>query len=363
MQVHGNSDRPFLSLAIQQTVSPLVSKPWDTASIAATILKERINSLRHDQIASSSLVYWVTNQRRVPIIGRWRLISEYLSDVSELEITKRSEKLIEESRNGASQSNSDPAEHDSFVRAIQSVLARLSAAAGIDKVRWDVEVLNAPTRAKVHVLSTSGRVVIDSGLWSILDTEDELAVILSHAISHEIANHLCEHSTKTIIYRKAGVSQLLFNIAAVFLARTGRPKVIVSTIILSTLVTVFVGGDALSLPDIWCQEANDIGTLMLAEAGYDLDAVDRVSTKLKTPAAAVPSTAVCRYDDENQIVLNNDRTAVYPQSIARHIRKMWGLSATDADSARKARWNEYLRTRRQNKLCNNDDGDDQGLER
>lgn len=46
--------------------------------------------------------------------------------------------------------------------------------------------------------------------------------------------------------------------------------------------------------------ANDIGILMMTEAGYDLEAVDTVSAKLKQSTEVDPT--VCRYDAENQDV-------------------------------------------------------------
>ncbi|KAL8998051.1 MAG: hypothetical protein Q9169_002819 [Polycauliona sp. 2 TL-2023] len=213
-------------------------------------------------------------------------------------MSRRSEEVMKESQSIANQNCSS--DHAQFIEAIRSVLLRLSAAAGIDGINWDIRVVDAPERVKLLVLSNDGKVVVDSGLSSILTTEDELAVVLGHAISHEIANHLSEHSAKYDLVRQFGMMQLCFNAAAMFWVPTGHLKLVVTTIILSTLATVMVGVDSVSLMDIWCKEADDITTLMLMEAGYDPKAVRTVSKKLER--FSVADTAVCRYDAENNHV-------------------------------------------------------------
>ncbi|KAL9011949.1 MAG: hypothetical protein Q9180_009140, partial [Flavoplaca navasiana] len=256
-----------------------------------------------------------------------------------------------------------------FVQAVLSVVPRLSAAAETDPPNWDIEVVDAPT-SKIHVQPKAGKVVVDSGLSAITSTEDELAAVLSHAFSHEIAGHLSEYSSKYDLCGWTILSAPVLLMPAV-LSRLGLAWISsppISLVVLSTSAMVASFGDLVGLSSFWCKEADQIAILMMMEAGYNPGAIGTVAAKLKR--SEVAGTTICPYDAENREVSLTALIYVWPmsnngtmqtlyenkgiarcQDAAEFVRNSWGASDDDGKAmmARKSRWDEYLKTRRQKK--------------
>ena len=55
-------------------------------------------------------------------------------------------------------------------------------------LEWEFIVLNDP-QANAFVVP-GGKVVVNSGLISLMGTDDELAAVLSHEIAHVLARHI-----------------------------------------------------------------------------------------------------------------------------------------------------------------------------
>ncbi|KAL9025170.1 MAG: hypothetical protein Q9180_007713, partial [Flavoplaca navasiana] len=152
----------------------------------------------------------------------------------------------------------------------------------------------------VHVLPDAGKIVIGGGLSTITSTEDELAAVISHAFSHEIADHLSEFTSKLLFSTWTLILPLLLWVPASKvkkgIVRVGIPPI--SAMVVTTLAAAAASVSWVGLGSFWCREADDIGRLMMMEAGYNPRAIGTVAAKLKP--SAVAGTSICRYDAENQ---------------------------------------------------------------
>ncbi|KAL8979869.1 MAG: hypothetical protein Q9205_004897 [Flavoplaca limonia] len=214
------------------------------------------------------------------------------------------------------------------------------------------------TASKIHVQPKAGKVVVDSGLSTITSREDEVAAVLSHAMSHEIAGHLSEYSSKHYLcgWTFAGAPVLVMPaiLSQLGVALVGSPPISLAVLLTAAMFATFV--DLVGLSSFWCKEADHIAILMMMEAGYDPGAIDTVAAKLKR--SEVAGTTICRYDAENRETLFENNGIAKWQDAAEFVRNPWGSSDDDGKAmlARKSRWDEYLKTRRQEKASKYHEG-------
>jgi predicted Zn-dependent protease len=91
-------------------------------------------------------------------------------------------------------------------RRVREVGQRLVAAAGAGNQAWDYRVFvdNSPN---AFVLP-GGRVGVNTGLFRVIQNDDQLAAVLGHEIAHNQYNHAAQRSTRT------GLAQLGLSIGA-----------------------------------------------------------------------------------------------------------------------------------------------------
>ncbi|KAI4276909.1 MAG: hypothetical protein LQ337_002156 [Flavoplaca oasis] len=302
--------------------------------------------------------YWLSCREKVPICDRRRYNSSLFPGKHIEQGLRAERRLAEAAKEGQDEASRVilPDSHP-FVQAVLSVVPRLSAAAETDPVNWDIEVVDALT-SKIHAQSKAGKIVVDSGLSAITSTEDELAAVLSHAFSHEIAGHLSEYSSKHDLCAFTILSAPVLLMPAV-LSRLGLAWIRsppISLVVLSTSAMVATFGDLVGLSSFWCKEADQIAILMMMEAGYNPGAIGTVAAKLKR--SEVAGTTICPYDAENRETLYENNGIARCQDAAEFVRNSWGSSDDDVKAmmARKSRWDGYLKTRRQEKASKSHEG-------
>jgi predicted Zn-dependent protease len=107
-----------------------------------------------------------------------------------------------------------------------------------------------------------GNIFINSGLFEAMDSEEELAGIISHEISHGICRHVAE---KIVRQKKIGIATLAGLLAGVFLGAAGSPAI-------AEAVTMgsMAAGQSISLAYSREDEvqADQLGLRYLIAAGY-----------------------------------------------------------------------------------------------
>lgn len=94
---------------------------------------------------------------------------------------------------------------------VRAVGDRLVRAAGADPRGWDYRVF-VDDSPNAFVLP-GGRVGVNTGLFKILQNDDQLAAVLGHEIAHNQYNHAAQRSTRT------GLAQLGLSIGASLFGR------------------------------------------------------------------------------------------------------------------------------------------------
>jgi predicted Zn-dependent protease len=121
--------------------------------------------------------------------------------------------------------------------------------------RWDVQVINDPKTVNAFCMA-GGKMAIYTGMWEQLKiTDDELAQVMGHEISHALLDHTRERMS---IARSTGVGVQVLAIATGVGSAGGQA--------MDALAPV-----ALTLPNSreGESEADSVGTQLAAHAGYD----------------------------------------------------------------------------------------------
>lgn len=186
-----------------------------------------------------------------PITGRsqLRLISE--EEEAKLGVTAFAQLRDEEVKKGRLLTErEDPAAH-AMVRRISE---RVIAASGLASAyKWDYMLLNAPDTVNAAAIA-GGRIIVYSGILPVAKNDAGLATILGHEVGHVMAHHTAERFSQ----------DQLVNVAGSLAGATAFGN-------LATLAVLGLGQVGFLLPYSRAQEseADYIGVLLMAKAGYD----------------------------------------------------------------------------------------------
>ncbi|MBI3990086.1 MAG: M48 family metallopeptidase [candidate division NC10 bacterium] len=194
-----------------------------------------------------------------PVTGRTQLLL-----IPEAQETSLGEKAFDQlvqkaTRQGRLISSNDPnPTHRAAHAQIQAVLARLAPAADPERrYRWEYVLLNDPKTVNAGALP-GGKIIIWSGLFQVTQTEAGLAVVLGHELGHVLAHHSAERISQE---RLTGLvsSAILRGVPD-----TQGGRLLAAALGLGTEVGILLPYSRLQE-----SEADRIGLLLMAKAGYD----------------------------------------------------------------------------------------------
>jgi predicted Zn-dependent protease len=186
-----------------------------------------------------------------PITGRsqLRLISE--DEEAKLGVTAFQELHDQEVKKGRLLTErEDPAAHAWVKRVSGNVIG----ASGLGNAyHWDYMIVNAPETVNAAAIA-GGRIIVYSGILPVARNDAGLATILGHEVGHVMAHHTAERYSQDQLVNMAG--------AVAGAAGGGN---------LGTLAILGLGQVGFLLPYSRAQEseADHIGLLLMAKAGYD----------------------------------------------------------------------------------------------
>ncbi|XP_024991038.1 mitochondrial metalloendopeptidase OMA1 isoform X2 [Cynara cardunculus var. scolymus] len=135
----------------------------------------------------------------------------------------------------------------------------VSATAHLEGLKWEVLVVND------HVVNAfclpGGKIVVFTGLLEHFKTDEEIATIIGHEVAHAVARHSAEQITKN----------LWFTIGQLFLYQFVMPDLVN---VMSNLLLKLPFSRRMEI------EADYIGLLLMASAGYDPRIAPKVFEKL-----------------------------------------------------------------------------------
>ncbi|KAL8798302.1 MAG: hypothetical protein Q9182_006775 [Xanthomendoza sp. 2 TL-2023] len=218
-----------------------------------------------------------------------------------------------------------PRDHPN-TQMINSVLAHLAVAAGLDDKVWDVYCLDAPSSHK-RFIQDNDLVVVHSGLFHIVANEDELAALLSSSTAWQICGFYGENITRKL---------LLNDIFRPF--QLLKPVSILRENILN------------SQKEICNKEAEFCGLLLMTEAGFDPEGYVSIQRKSHKQSAL----EVCndpKAEAEKRSAEVKWLTEMIPEVVAMVGGKilLQNSAATDLDTAmrKKRNWEKFKQNRRQ----------------
>lgn len=206
--------------------------------------------------ASLGLLAWPAAQvlqacATVPVTGRsqLRLISE--ADEAQIGVQAFQQLRQQEMKRGRLLTErDDPAAH----AWIKRVTERVIWASGLGtKYRWDYMVINAPKTVNAAAIA-GGRILVYTGILPVARDDAGLAAIIGHEVGHVMAHHTAER-----------ISQYeLINIAGAVAGAAGVSDLTMAALGLGAQVGVLLPYSRANE-----SEADHIGLLLMAKAGYD----------------------------------------------------------------------------------------------
>lgn len=144
-----------------------------------------------------------------------------------------------------------------FTAPVESVGRRLARAAERPDYQWQFAVLDDPKERNAFALP-GGKVGVYTGLFPIAQTTSGLAVVLAHEIAHVIARHGAERMSQVTVAQAGGT------LLGTVLGTGPSTRAVLAAYGLGAQVGVL-------LPYGRTQEseADHIGLLLMARAGYD----------------------------------------------------------------------------------------------
>lgn len=209
---------------------------------------------------------------------------QYVGLVSEKEAEQQSALAYQQTLKDAEskkQLNQDSAE----TQRVRAIAKRLIAEVGVfrsDALNWDWQVNVLESKEINAYCMAGGKMMVYTGLLDqIKPTDDELAAVMGHEISHALREHVRERMSRV----KAQQMGLLGAAALVGLSTKSGDNAVRTLALGGAVATV-----ALTLPNSRTaeHEADEVGLELMARAGYNPNAAVTLWEKMSAKGGAKP---------------------------------------------------------------------------
>lgn len=187
----------------------------------------------------------------VPITGRsqLRLVSE--TEEAQIGVQAFQQLHDEEAKKGRLLSErEDPAAHAMVRRVVERVIAASGLASAY---RWEYMLVNAPKTANAAAIA-GGRIIVYTGILPVTQNDAGLAAVIGHEVGHVMAHHTGERISQNM---------------AVQLGSTLAGAAFSSQLLAAVVPAAAQVGVLLPYSRAQESEADHIGLLLMAKAGYD----------------------------------------------------------------------------------------------
>lgn len=145
---------------------------------------------------------------------------------------------------------------------------------------WEFVVFDVPQQINAFAMG-GGKVGIFSGLYKIVENDDQLASVIAHEIAHVTAKHVHEQLSQQMMVKTGGL------VGGVALMGTGAD--ILTSQGLMNIYGLTAGVTGLAFDRKKEKEADYIGLMYMARAGYNPEESVRVLDKLDAESANQPA--------------------------------------------------------------------------
>lgn len=149
-----------------------------------------------------------------------------------------------------------------YLEAVRRVGQRIAAVADKPEYHWEFTVIDDPKQANAFCLP-GGKVAVYTGIFPIARDEAGLAAVIGHEVAHALARHGAERMSQGMLLQIGALGVA----AATSGAGAGTQQAIMQAYGLGSTV-----GIALPFSRSQESEADHIGLILMAKAGYDPEA-------------------------------------------------------------------------------------------
>ena len=147
-------------------------------------------------------------------------------------------------------------ENTQLNQIIRRVGQRIASVSDMPKLEWEIKLIESDQKNAFAL--PGGKIAIYTGILSVAKNEAGLATVMSHEIAHVIARHGAQRMTQQMLLRGA-------MIGAGLSMKNSTQK----NIVLSALGVGVLYGFTLPFSRLHESEADQIGLIYMAKAGYD----------------------------------------------------------------------------------------------
>lgn len=199
------------------------------------------------------------------------------------------------------------------IALVERVGKRIAAVSDAPDFKWEFYVIDKPDTVNAFCLP-GGKVFVYTGLFKVATTEDDLATVVGHEVSHAVARHGAERMSQAQALSVAGTVG-----AAAVGVSTG------SSAASQAFQTAYGMGAnvGILLPFSRTQEseADHIGLILMAKAGYDphraVDFWKKMAENSKKEGKKVPTYLATHPSDEQRIA---DIQKLIPEALSYYRR-------------------------------------------
>ena len=207
---------------------------------------------------------------QVPVTGRTAL-----NTVSDEAVNQMSRQAFEQLK------KTHPVSRNKALAArVQAVGERLAKVAfwDVPNADWEFVVFEVPNQINAFAMS-GGKVGVFTGLFKIIQNDDQLAAVLAHEIAHVAAKHVNERLSQDMVVQGGGL------LVGGLMSTTGTGAITANAVLEAYGLTT--GISSVSFDRAKEKEADHIGIMYMARAGYNPEDSVRVIENLETATAGL----------------------------------------------------------------------------
>ncbi len=207
---------------------------------------------------------------QVPVTGRSAIntVSDAAVNQMSLEAFAQLKKSHPLSRNRA------------LIEQVQRVGERLAKVAfwDVPNADWEFVVFEVPNQINAFAMA-GGKVGVFTGLFKIIENDDQLASVLAHEIAHVAAKHVNERLSQDMVIQGGGL------VVGGIMSTTGTGALTANAVLDAYGLSTGIG--AVSFDRKKEKEADHIGVMYMARAGYNPEESIRVIEHLEAATAGL----------------------------------------------------------------------------
>lgn len=239
-------------------------------------------------LAGAVLLVAGTGCYRVPVTGR-----AAINTVSDEAVNKMSQEAF------AKLKKSHPiSRNQTLIDRVQRVGDRLARVAfwDVPNADWEFVVFEVPNQINAFAMG-GGKVGVYTGLFKIIENDDQLAAVLAHEIAHVAAKHVNERLSQDMLIQGGGV------LVGGIMSTTGTGALTANAVLDAYGLSTGIG--AVSFDRKKEKEADHIGVMYMARAGYNPEESVRLIERLEaaTSGLAAPPAFLSTHPSNPERIL------------------------------------------------------------